>query len=49
MKNTYNITVHRNEYNRYKQMLKERGFKQIGTRLFEDAQTYVRVTKEGRK
>lgn len=46
-KNTINVTVADNtEYNEYTAMLESKGFEQIGTRLFEDVQSYVRVTIE---
>ena len=45
MKNTINIKVNNEkEYNEYIEMLKSRGFEQIGTRLFEDNQSYVRIS-----
>lgn len=46
MKNTIKIKVTKKEYKEYSKMLKERGFEQIGTRLFEDKQSYVRITIE---
>lgn len=47
MKNTIKIKVsNEKEYNEYTEMLKNRGFEQIGTRLFEDGQSYVRITIE---
>lgn len=46
MKNTINIKLTKKEYKEYQKMLKERGFEQIGTRLFEDKQSYVRITME---
>lgn len=47
MKNTIKIKVNNErEYNEYVEMLANRGFEQIGTRLFEDNQSYVRVTIE---
>lgn len=42
MKNTIKITVNQYEYDEYAQILIERGFKQIGHRLFEDSKSYVR-------
>jgi len=46
MKNTINIKLTNKEYKEYEKMLKEQGFEQIGTRLFEDKQSYVRITIE---
>lgn len=47
MKNTIKIKVNNErEYSEYVEMLANRGFDQIGTRLFEDNQSYVRVTIE---
>ena len=47
MKNTIKIKVNNErEYNEYVEMLTNRGFEQIGTRLFEDNQSYVRVNIE---
>ena len=47
MKNTIKIKVNNErEYNEYVEILANRGFDQIGTRLFEDNQSYVRVTIE---
>ena len=47
MKNTIKIKVNNErEYNECVEMLANRGFEQIGTRLFEDNQSYVRVTIE---
>ena len=44
MKNTINITVkNKEEYNEYATLLEERGFTQIGTKLFEDNLSYVRI------
>lgn len=44
MKNTINITVsNKKEYKEYAEMLIDRGFKQIGTRFFEDDRSYVRI------
>lgn len=44
MKNTIKITVdNKKEYKEYAEMLIARGFKQIGTRLFEDSKSYVRL------
>lgn len=44
MKNTMNITVsNKKEYKEYVEMLINKGFKQIGTRLFEDNRSYVRI------
>lgn len=43
MKKTMKITLsNKKEYNKYVRMLLERGFIQIGTRLFEDDRGYVR-------
>ena len=45
MKNTIKITVdNEKEYNEYVTLLEERGFTQIGTRLFEDGKSYIRVS-----
>lgn len=44
MKNTINIKLTDKEYKEYEKMLEEQGFEQIGTRLFEDKQSYVRIT-----
>lgn len=44
MKNTINITLSKEEYEEYIEMLLERGCKQIGTRLFEDNSSYVRIS-----
>lgn len=46
MKNTINIKLTKKEYKGYEKMLKEHGFEQIGTRLFEDKQSYVRIKIE---
>ena len=47
MKNTIKIKVNNErEYNEYVEMLVNRGFEQIGKRLFEDNKSYVRVTIE---
>lgn len=47
MKNTLNIKVTSNEeLNGFERLLKERGFKHIGTRLWEDKKSYVRLTIE---
>ena len=46
MKNTIKITVNKKEYNEYVNMLLNRGFVQIGTRLFEDNQSYVKINIE---
>ena len=47
MKNTIKIKVNNErEYKEYAEMLVGRGFEQIGTRLFEDNKSYVRVTIE---
>ena len=47
MKNTIKIKVtNEREYKEYVEMLASRGFEPIGTRLFEDNQSYVRVTIE---
>ena len=46
MKNTIKITVNKKEYNEYVDMLFNRGFVQIGTRLFEDNQSYVKINIE---
>ena len=46
MKNTIKITVNKKEYNEYVDMLLNRGFVQIGTRLFEDNQSYVKINIE---
>lgn len=44
MKNTMNITVsNEKEYKEYVEMLINKGFEQIGTRLFEDNRSYVRI------
>lgn len=45
MKNTIKITLSEKEMQDYIKMLIDRGFKQIGTMLFEDRQTYVRIYK----
>ena len=46
MKNTIKIKVNKKEYNEYVDMLLNRGFVQIGTRLFEDNQSYVKINIE---
>ena len=47
MKNTINITVKDMvEYVAYKKLFTSTGFTQIGTRLFEDNKSYVRITIE---
>ena len=46
MKNTIKITVNKKEYNEYVDMLLNRGFVQIGIRLFEDNQSYVKINIE---
>ena len=47
MKNTIKIKVKdKKEFKEFKEMLLERGFKQIGTILFEDNQSYIRVDIE---
>ena len=47
MKNTLKIKVNsEREYKEYVEMLVSRGFEQIGTRLFEDNRSYVRLTIE---
>lgn len=47
MKNTINIKVFsKKEYNEFTQVLVKQGFNQIGTRLFEDDRSYVRITIE---
>ena len=47
MKNTIKIKVtDEREYKEYVEMLVNRGFEQIGTRLFEDNQSYIRVAIE---
>lgn len=47
MKNTITVKVADNkEYNEYIMILEAKGFKQIGTRLFEDERSYVRVQIE---
>ena len=46
MKNTIKITVNKKEYNEYVDMLLNRGFVQIGTRLFEDNQSYIKINIE---
>ena len=44
LKNTVKVKVNNEtEYNEYSEMLISRGFKQIGTRLFEDSASYVRI------
>ena len=44
MTNTINITLSKEEYEKYAEMLLVRGFKHIGTRLFEDNLSYVRIS-----
>lgn len=45
MKKTINITAsNKREYRELVEMLESRGFNQIGTRLFEDRQSYVRIS-----
>lgn len=47
MKNTINVKVNNEmEYKEYAEMLKNRCFEQIGTRLFEDSKSYVRIMIE---
>jgi hypothetical protein len=46
MKTTYKIRLSQKEYDEYVEMLKSRGFKQIGTRLFEDNQSYIKIKIE---
>ena len=47
MKSTLKIKVKdKKEYKEFTEMLIERGFKQIGTILFEDRQSYIRVEIE---
>ena len=47
MKNTIKIKVtNEREYKEFVEMLINKGFEQIGTRLFEDNKSYVRVTVE---
>lgn len=47
MKNTIKIKVDsEREYKEYVEMLLSRGFKEIGTRLFEDNQSYIRLSIE---
>nr|DAH30424.1 MAG TPA: hypothetical protein [Bacteriophage sp.] len=46
MKTTYKIKLSQKEYDEYVEMLKSRGFKQIGTRLFEDNQSYIKIKIE---
>lgn len=43
MKKTINIVLNKNEYDEYVEMLNKKDFKQIGTRLFEDFQSYVKI------
>ena len=44
MKTTINITLNsKKEYTEYKNLLITMGFIQIGTRLFEDSQSYIRL------
>ena len=45
MKNTIKIKVNNEiEYKEYYEMLINRGYDHIGTRLFEDSRSYVRIT-----
>ena len=45
MKNTINLKARdEKEYEEIVEMLKDRDFIQIGTRLFEDNRSYVRIT-----
>ena len=45
MKNTINITVEdMAQYVAYKKLFTSTGYTQIGTRLFEDNKSYVRIT-----
>ena len=45
MKNTIKIKVNNEiEYKEYYEMLINRGYDQIGTRLFEDSRSYVSIT-----
>lgn len=45
MKNTIKIKVNNErEYKEYVEMLRNKGFDWIGTRLFEDGQSYVRLS-----
>ena len=47
MKNTIKIKVYNElEYEKYSEMLLEKGFVQIGTRMFEDEQSYVKILIE---
>lgn len=47
MKSTIKIKVNNErEYKEYVELLANRGFEQIGTRLFEDKQSYVKVIIE---
>ena len=47
MKSTIKIKVNNEmEYKEYYEMLINRGYEQIGTRLFEDSKSYVRITIE---
>lgn len=44
LKNTIKVKVsNENEYKEYSEMLMSRGFTQIGTRLFEDSTSHVRI------
>lgn len=43
MKMTINIVLNKNEYDEYVEMLNKKDFKLIGTRLFEDFQSYVKI------
>jgi hypothetical protein len=45
MKKTIKITFNNEkEYDEYKVLLEEKGFTQIGTRLFEDNRSYVSIS-----
>ena len=49
MKNTINITVEdMAQYVAYKKLFASTGYAQIGTRLFEDNKSYVRITIKNR-
>ena len=49
MKNTINITVEdMAQYVAYKKLFTSTGYAQIGTRLFEDNKSYVRITIKNR-
>lgn len=45
MKKTIKIVLNKNEYDEYVELLNKKGFKQIGKGLFEDSQSYVKITK----